>query len=80
MIGTGGRGAAIAVMIIIKSRRLAWSLTGLLIMLPILRGRLLGAVVEGAAETIEAGVEITGAVVGAGIDVIVPDDEENDRD
>jgi hypothetical protein len=45
-----------------------------------LQGCVAGAIVDVVAETVEAGVEITGAVVGTAVDVIVPggDDEEKD--
>lgn len=42
-----------------------------------LQGCIAATVVEIAAETIEAGVEITGAVVGGVVDVITPDDDED---
>jgi hypothetical protein len=45
-----------------------------------LQGCIAVTVVEIAAETIEAGVEITGAVVGSVVDVITPEDEEDSSD
>jgi len=45
-----------------------------------LQGCLAGAVVEIAAETIEAGVEVTGAAVGGVVDIVTPDDDEEDED
>lgn len=46
-----------------------------------LQGCVAGAIVDVVAETVEAGVEITGAVVGTAVDVIIPggdgDDEED---
>ncbi|MBL4679421.1 MAG: hypothetical protein JKY88_01710 [Pseudomonadales bacterium] len=50
-------------------------------MLVLLQGCLAGAVVNVLAETVEAGVEITGAVIGTAVDIVVPngkDDEEKD--
>jgi hypothetical protein len=49
-----------------------------------LSGCLVGTAIDIAAETVEAGVEITGAVAGAAVDVVVPgdgkdDDEEKDK-
>jgi hypothetical protein len=43
-----------------------------------LQGCIAGTVVEIAAETIEAGVEITGAAVGGIVDVVTPDDEDEE--
>jgi hypothetical protein len=52
-----------------------------LIAIASLQGCLAGAVVEIAAETIEAGVEVTGAAVGGVVDIVTPDDdEEEDED
>ncbi len=45
-----------------------------------LQGCLAGAVVEIAAETIEAGVEVTGAAVGGVVDIVTPDDDEEEDD
>lgn len=47
---------------------------------PLLSGCLLGAAIEVAAETVEAGVEITGAVAGAAVDIVVPGDGKDDDD
>jgi hypothetical protein len=49
----------------------------------LLSGCLAGAAVNVVGETVEAGVEVTGAVVGTTVDVIVPDgddDEGKDED
>jgi hypothetical protein len=43
-----------------------------------LQGCVIGTVVDVAAETIEAGVEVTGAVVGTAVDVVVPDDNDEE--
>ena len=43
-----------------------------------LQGCLAGAVVEIAAETVEAGVEITGAAVGGVVDIVTPDDDDEE--
>lgn len=59
-----------------------------LLLLPVallMQGCIVATVVEVAAETVEAGVEVTGAVVGGVVDVVTPDDDEdedeqNDRD
>lgn len=45
-----------------------------------LGGCLVGTVVEVAAETVEAGVEITGAAVGAVVDVVDGDDDDDEDD
>ena len=50
-----------------------------------LGGCILGAAVEVVGETVEAGVEVTGAAAGAVVDVVTPDgddddDDKNDRD
>lgn len=45
-----------------------------------LQGCLAGAVVEIAAETIEAGVEVTGAAVGGVVDIVTPDNDEEEDD
>ncbi len=44
-----------------------------------LGGCLAAAAVEVVAETVEAGVEITGAVVGTTVDVITPDGDDDDK-
>ena len=49
----------------------------------LLSGCLAGAAVNVVGETVEAGVEVTGTVVGTTVDVIVPDgddDEGKDED
>lgn len=45
-----------------------------------LQGCIAGTVVEIAAETIEAGVEITGAAVGGIVDVVTPDADDDECD
>lgn len=54
----------------------------LLIFLPVaclLQGCIAGTVIEIAAETIEAGVEVTGAAVGGVVDIVTPDDDDKDE-
>lgn len=46
----------------------------------LLGGCLARTVVGVAAETVEAGVEITGAVAGAAVDVVIPDGDDDDKD
>jgi len=47
----------------------------------LLSGCLAGAAVDVIGETVEAGVGVTGAVVGTTADVVVPDgDDEDDKD
>ncbi len=54
---------------------------GLALLAPVtLGGCLAGAIVAVAAETVEAGVEITGAVVGAAVDIVIPDGDKDDDD
>lgn len=50
----------------------------ILLSLTVLQGCILGTVVDVAAETVEAGVELTGAVVGTTVDVVVPDGDDTD--
>ena len=45
-----------------------------------LGGCLLGAAVEVVGETVEAGVEITGAAAGAVVDIVTDDDDDEDDD
>ena len=54
----------------------------LLIAMLTLQGCVAGTVIDVISETIEAGVEITGAAVGAVVDVVTPDgdDEDNEDD
>lgn len=44
-----------------------------------LQGCLVTTAIEVAAETVEAGVEITGAAAGAVVDVVVPDGDDDDK-
>lgn len=60
------------------ARRMFIALTGLAT-LP-LGGCLAAAAVEVVAETVEAGVEITGAVVGTAVDIAIPDGDKKDKD
>ena len=59
-------------------------LQNIIILLAVLdtqQGCVAGAIVDVVAETVEAGVEITGAAVGTVVDVIIPgdgDDEDED--
>lgn len=39
-----------------------------------------GAVVDVVAETVEAGVELTGAVVKTAVDIVVPDGDDDEED
>ncbi|MFT5134204.1 MAG: hypothetical protein ACI9SC_002677 [Gammaproteobacteria bacterium] len=41
-----------------------------------LQGCIVSTAVGVVAETIEAGVEVTGAVVGTAVDIVVPDDDD----
>ena len=52
----------------------------LLGMLISLQGCVAGAIVDVVAETVEAGVEITGAVVGTAVDVIIPGGDDDDEE
>ena len=45
-----------------------------------LQGCVVGTVIDVVAETVEAGVEITGAAVGTVVDVMVPDGDDEDDD
>ena len=38
-----------------------------------------GTIIDAVAETVEAGVELTGAVVGTAVDVVIPDGDEEDE-
>lgn len=44
----------------------------------ILQGCIISTAVGVVAETVEAGVEITGAAVGTAVDIVVPDGEDDD--
>ena len=39
-----------------------------------------GTVIDVVAETVEAGVELTGAVVGTAVDIVIPDGDDEDDD
>lgn len=54
----------------------------LLIAMLALQGCVAGTVIDVISETVEAGVELTGAAVGAVVDVVTPDgdDEDNEDD
>ncbi len=52
----------------------------LLIAMLTLQGCVAGTVIDVISETVEAGVEITGAAVGAVIDVVTPDDDDEDNE
>ena len=47
---------------------------------PFLSGCIAATAINLAAETVEAGVEITGAVVGTSVDLVTTSDEERERD
>lgn len=49
-----------------------------LFLLVLLQGCVAGTVIDVLAETVEAGVEVTGAVVGTAVDVIVPDGDDDE--
>ena len=38
-----------------------------------------GTIIDAVAETVEAGVELTGAVVGTAVDVVIPDGDDDDE-
>ena len=44
----------------------------------ILQGCVAGTIIDVVAETVEAGVELTGAAVGTVVDVIIPDSDDED--
>ena len=44
-----------------------------------LQGCAAGAVIDVVAETVEAGVELTGAVVKTAVDVVVPDGDDDEE-
>lgn len=44
-----------------------------------LGGCILGTAVEVVGETVEAGVEVTGAAAGAVVDVVTPDGDDDDK-
>ncbi len=44
-----------------------------------LQGCAAGAVIDVVAETVEAGVELTGTVVKTAVDVVIPDGDEEDE-
>ena len=48
--------------------------------LPMLSGCIATTAVGLAAETVEAGVEITGAVIGTSVDLVTTSDEEREKD
>jgi len=48
----------------------------LLCSLLFLQGCIVSTAVGFITETIEAGVEVTGAVVGTAVDIVVPDDDD----
>jgi hypothetical protein len=45
-----------------------------------LQGCLVGTVIDVAAETVEAGIGITGAAAGAVVGVVTPDGDEGESD
>ncbi len=55
-------------------------LSGLLFATFLLQGCVAGTVIDVIAETVEAGVELTGAVVGTAVDIVVPDGDDEDDD
>ena len=52
----------------------------LLIAMLALQGCVAGTVIDVISETVEAGVEITGAAVGAVVDIVTPDDDDDEDD
>ncbi len=61
-----------------RSRSLNGRVFGLLLGCLLLPGCVVSTVIGVAAETVEAGIEITGAVVGAAVDIVTDDDEEDE--
>lgn len=57
-----------------------WQAAVLLLTALSLQGCLVGAVIDVAAETVEAGVGITGAVAGGVVDVVTPNGDDDDDD
>ena len=49
----------------------------LLIAMFTLQGCVAGTVIDVISKTVEAGVEITGAAVGAAVDIVTPDDDDD---
>ena len=47
---------------------------------PVLSGCIVATAVDIAAETVEAGVEVTGAVIGTGVDLVTTSEDEKDDD
>ena len=52
----------------------------LLFALITLQGCVAGTIIDVVSETVEAGVELTGAAVGAVVDVVIPDGDDEDAD
>lgn len=46
---------------------------------PVLTGCLAATAIDIAAETVEAGVEITGAVIGTSVDLVTTSEEEREK-
>jgi hypothetical protein len=55
-----------------------FQLVSLIITMLILQGCVAGTIIDVVAETVEAGVELTGAAVGTVVDVIIPDSDDED--
>ncbi len=51
-----------------------------LFMMITLHGCVAGTIIDVVSETVEAGVELTGAAVGTVVDVIVPDGDDDESD
>ncbi|MFT7686700.1 MAG: hypothetical protein ACI9FB_002046 [Candidatus Azotimanducaceae bacterium] len=59
--------------------RLTQVIISLLLILS-LQSCLVSSAIGIVAETVEAGVEITGAVIGTAVDIVIPDGEDEDKE
>jgi len=60
--------------------KLAFSNIIPLIAMLTLQGCVAGTVIDVISETVEAGVEITGAAVGTVVSIVTPDDDDDEDD
>jgi len=51
-----------------------------LFLLPSLQSCIVSSAIGVVAETVEAGVEITGAVIGTTVDIIIPDGDDKEKE
>jgi hypothetical protein len=51
-----------------------------LVLILFLQSCLVSGAIGVVAETVEAGVEITGAVIGTAVDIVIPDGDDEDKD